>query len=209
MLIKLGLLALTSAITFTLSKPIPHAYARAWLSVAVSVLLTLPSLIDARFAILVPVVGAAVAVACRSKWAGIPAVMGFVLSLLIALTPRGADVALLELKYSDNFNYLSDNTFYSSRLGQGITFVRAYGDDYQAKLYEEAIVRYVQSLFPDGTRFGRIQVTPVQTTDLFDGWDTYFFLVAPEITVYADIPETYWRPNTLIFPPNITVEGLL
>lgn len=131
------------------------------------------------------------------------------LSLLIALTPRGADIALLEAKYSDRFNYLADNTFYSARLGQGITFVRTYGDNYQSVLYEDVIIRHVQSLFPDGTRFGTIRVTPVQTTALYDGWMVYYNTVLPIVTVQADVPETYGRWDFSKLPNNIIVEGLL
>lgn len=116
---------------------------------------------------------------------------------------------MLELKYSDRFNYLMDNTFYSERLEQGITCVRAYGDDYQAKLYEEDIVRNVKLLFPEGSRFGAIRVASVQTKTLFDSWSSYYGLVAPTVYVQVSVPETYGKWEFSRLPSNIIVEGLL
>lgn len=153
-------------------------------------------------------VGAAVAVACSSKWAGVPVTAAFVLSLLIALTPRGADIAILEARYSDRFEYQSGNEFYSERLADTFSYVRIYGDDYQSKLHEDTIVRHVKSLFPDGTKFGAITVTPVQTKDLYTGWADYYNEVSPTVIVQAGIPETYGRWDTSKLPNNIIVEGL-
>ena len=200
---------LASAVTLIITKPTQHPYLRSWLSGIVSIVLILPIFIDARFAILVPIIGAAVAVFCSSKWASIPVLVSFVLSLLIAVTPNGANVAVLEARYSDSFNYLVADEYYSDRLSRAVKYNRTFGDNYQSILYEDSIIRHVKSLFPERTVFGTITVDEVQTKGLFFGWSDFYEHVLPTVTVQAKIPFIYEGWDLSRLPKNIHVEVLL
>ncbi len=174
-----------------------------------SVLLALPTVFDTRLAILVPVVGVTVAVACDSKWA-IPSVaISFLLALLLALQPHGTDLLNLEIRYSDSFSYLSEDTYYARRLGQAVRYSRVYGSTYYSQLYEDIIIEEVKHYFPEDTEFGDIRVTAVQTDKVYFGWNPFYQDVRPEVYVQAKVPEDNLNWTIHGLPENITMEVIL
>ncbi len=173
---------------------------------AASVVLALPTLLDTRLAILVPVIGVTVVVACNSKRAVWCMALSFLFALLLSLQPHGADLLLLELKYSDNFTYITDDRYYADILGSAVKYSRTYGTNYYSVLYEDTIVENIQTKFPIGTVFGDISVAEVQTDAIFFGWQSFYNTARPTVVVHAKLPEEYERWGEHNLPDNVKLE---
>lgn len=167
MLTKVFLLAIFSGLTLTLSGPIRHPYAKAIVSLLCGCLLTSLCYIDIRLAIIPTLVGGYFVVTRRTIPGYVTGSLLLVAWLFVAFTPHGDAMLYFATRYTDNFSYLTDGSYYAEDLGEAVSYDRRYGDTYQSKLYADYILRSSIASLPHGTEVVRASVEEVQTWRVF------------------------------------------